>query len=595
MKLKKLIMLVCFSAWAFVTIEAQTATAPLKYVYSLAKAEVSTGLILSGCTCSKDANVLWKSTINDLSSTERKKLSPLVKPSKTAIYSLYVITGTSGAEVLTEIHTVVVIDIKISTKEKNVSKVMDSRPITFLGELVNVGSLNILPASPDPLSIVQSWELKGVTSGTPSKTKTYAVPSMVSMVDKMIQTENDNSNTDLIDVWNFSYSVKLKGKNCTGESSRTVTSSPIVIQVYKFWITQFRDAASDKDWKVVVGKDIERKTNSTSDCTNFMWEMPDLMAGSTTEPVWHLNTTTGLFGATFSQIPIQDLQQRPLSLDNARVKNADFGDKNGTVRVACVDGAGNMHVVYSRNPPAGSRAISPQQVAKVYFQRDLDLTGNDTEITSITTVANPKKPLWFIFWKEGNVVDLLHDAEYFNDNRQLYGLTFRNPSGIAIVNINSRSIRHVVQNFSIREIGSRTSFTYGSAGNHAQSLIGCLIHENYHKSVLDAPTWGAIKNFRPGIESDGDAIPDAEENVPGTEGYPGSAEFPRSKPARGNADTYDLAGTVEAGNPLSGLLDYGDQDLRCRLLQYKNTSTDAWRVHYNVNIDWSAISYNTNW
>jgi hypothetical protein len=262
-----------------------------QYVYLVTKDEAARGVQI-GCKCYQ--KVEWKAggaTISGLSTNQKLLPSPIVKPTKTEIYDLYAFEGTISK--FKERYTVVVIDLKISIKETNVSDVMRDRTITFMGELLNIGDLEILKTDnvKPPTSIVNEWELNGKTPSlspnTVSKLDAYKLMGNSKSVQKMITTKNDENTNNLIDKWDYTFKINFRGRNCTGIYEKSVTSKPILVNVYKLWITQFRDASSNKDWKVVVGKDIEKKHSASPDCKNIMWEMPDLLSG-TTNKTWNI-------------------------------------------------------------------------------------------------------------------------------------------------------------------------------------------------------------------------------------------------------------------------------------------------------------------
>ena len=565
------------------------------YVHLLTKAEAASTGVQIGCTCYQ--SVQWRSgstTMDGLPVNQRTTKQPIVKPTQTEIYDLYTITF--GIAELKERHTVVVIDLRMWIKEQNVTNVMDKKKITFVGELLNVGNLNPYPPYISSTSIIKEWVLNTRTPAPPnavSLTDEYKMMNGMSHIEKEIITKNDKSNANLIDTWNFTYSVNMKGRSCTQSYERKITAAtPQVVNVYKLWISKFRDKASKKDWKVVIGQDIEVGANASPDCTDFNWEMPDTRPTLlSSEKVWNLQGS----GGNNVKIPFSDLTT---TFDNVRVSNSDFGDKYGCVKVFCKDNFGNgaWHTTVSRYTPTGSDLVmNPPESAKVYFPRDVDLAGNPVYVVGSIPgtgngTSNLNPPLWFIFWKEGNVVDLLNNVNYLNDNT-VYGKTIGSQvliTASAVDRADDNS--HFVLALTPSGLPSTNSIYYGSTGNHACSLIGTLTHENYHRAINVSPS-GGDGNPRPGYESDGDGILDSEELTPPNSPPLGDPSFPIS--FVGNPDSYDLEHKVD-----KVYKNYGDNELRCRILQKNittNNSASGWNAYYHIDKDWSAIIHNLNW
>lgn len=617
MKISKLIILV---SWFLLFSTRFYAQDFQQYVHLLTKAEATTGATISSCTCYR--NIQWKQASATMTgftrASDKTSASPTVKPTQTEVYDLY--ESISGSLVLRERHTVAVIDVRILIREgSSVFDVMADRTITFIGKLENIGNFRAYPDLTNT-SIIKNWVLTAASTTT-SQRKQYDVMSNISLIEKSILTQNDNITDNRVNSWIYTYSVNLKGKNCLGAYERTITSpNSQPINVYKLLITQFRDKTTKKEWKVVVGKDIEKSAVAMPSITNFMWEMPDVKLDPLyplwREQVWHIQNS----GSNFLKIPLTDLQQNPISMDNSRVKNDDLGENKGTIKVSCMDALGNMHVMYSRNPPVGSVAMITPKAAKVYFERDNDLLGNTTvgnetgdadETGTPPPPINVNKPLWFIFWKEGGVVGLLNDVKYRNDQANIAGRT--TAAGVDniqvwVYSITVRRKEGIIPDITeVRDavgVSPRRNFKYGSQGNHVRSLIGTITHENYHKAILLARGWSA-GTYRDGgtfiivPRSDTDNITDNEEIVPGSIIRPGStvletasnSDLPRSDSR--DKDTYNLVSNMKISATYNEI---ADQELRCRIVQYKTVSNETlWRSHYVLDKDWSAVAENSNW
>ena len=220
-------------------------------------------------------------------------------------------------------------------------------------------------------------------------------------VEKAITTKTDNRNQSPKDVWTYTYTVNLKGVKCSNPTKQPYSVSK-TINVYKLLITKFQDYKSKKPWKVVVGQDIEAVASASPDVSGFNWEMPDLF--NATEKSWRLQVSN----TYYVKIPFSDLSINGAGTVN-RVKNADFGDKYGCVVVSCKDNSGNgvTHITASRNTTASyDFLMNPAKGAKVFFPMNVTLTGLPTYPKGIPN-RSVAKPIWYIFWKEGNVVEAL--------------------------------------------------------------------------------------------------------------------------------------------------------------------------------------------
>jgi hypothetical protein len=139
-------------------------------------------------------------------------------------------------------------------------------------------------------------------------------------------------------------------------------SEQIEIRVWELWIEFFRDLASGKDWKVIVGQSIVYKAISAQYCKNWNWDMPDGWPDA-----W--NPTGGNAKQGTMTIPNSDMPS----------DNDDFGSTYGTVKVFCEDEEGNNHTFYS---------TSMGNKAEVFF--------NPTAFTN----PGGNSPNWFYYWNQ---------------------------------------------------------------------------------------------------------------------------------------------------------------------------------------------------
>src|SRR5207248_709957 len=97
-----------------------------------------------------------------------------------------------------------------------------------------------------------------------------------------------------------------------------INSPTLTVRVYQLWIDHFRDTASAKEWKVVVGANIDYGGIASSDCINWKWEMPDGLIRQ-----WHPAGAMNKTGTL--TIPYSDQ-----SFFGA-ISGDNFGDAYGTV------------------------------------------------------------------------------------------------------------------------------------------------------------------------------------------------------------------------------------------------------------------------
>lgn len=312
------------------------------------------------------------------------------------------------------------------------------------------------------------------------------------------------------------------------QNGNSAESDALFIDVYELWITAFRDFAEQKDWKVCVGEDIEYEATASSDCTGWNWDMED-----GTPDAW--NPTGGNAKSGSMQIPYTD---------SARASNSWFGDVYGIVNVLCEDGDGNDHHLYSHN-------MTPSRKAKVFFNPDLNVNGG------APSTASP--PCWYIFWKDGGVVQDMALFGYNQDgsHANIYG--YWNGSGLYLCPLACK------ENSGPETLNDMNGnpFSMTGTGHHLDCVAETIIHEEYHKYVDD--TWGSS----PGSDSDG--LPDGEENTPS------QTYFPVSNPNNYNTFNYTYDGTFQ------------DQEVRCRIREIQ-----AKPATYPAN-DWSMDSENPQW
>ena len=307
---------------------------------------------------------------------------------------------------------------------------------------------------------------------------------------------------------------------------QTAISAPIEIDVYELWIMIFRDAEMKKNWRICVGKNIEYEACSSSDCHSWEWDMEEGVPDA-----WNPVGGRQRSGNDMV-IPYSDL---------ARAANSWFGDTYGEVNVKCYDAEGTLHHFYSTDLRANYTK------ADVYFPPDVNVDGEQP--------SNEKPPCWFVFWKEGEVVEKLKDAKWANVDYYGYAKNGSVYLGNAAWQANSG-----LQAISNMRTGEMTECT--GDGIYLNCVAETLSHELYH--VYCQLSWGGL-SIRDG-HSDTDGLPDTDEDTP-TE-YHG-VHF--SKTFISNSDTY-LYGYPYVEN------DYSDQEVRCRVVE-RNERLQIYKIN----------------
>ena len=558
--------MVFFTTLFFVVMYGQVA-GPQQFVHILTREEAQMGIQL-GCSCYQGVD--WLTTNTAMTAVERKKSQPIVKSTKTESYDLYQTSSFGFDRTLKERHTVVVIDLRMWEKNNN-TECMDKRELTFMAEIQNMPNLNLgLYGS----NIIKNWALNYTS---PSGNNSIKYMESTSRIQKNLVMKKNQANSNLIDSYILNYSITFKGKSCTGEVEKTISSTPtpFAVNVYKLWITKFRDDVSKKDWKAVVGSPIEYAANASPDCTAWNWSM----IGSVVD-TWHLTLSSGsVIGKSGNnmKIPFSDLSNTDGSI---RVKNADFGDKNGNVRVSCIDRVGTTYLIYSNNVLNG---MSPSIAAKVFYSPEKNIEGNPVSM-------NFKPPCWYLFWKEGAVEGLenFNYTYYSSPNTIEYGHREVATGRYVITQYAGPNSSSAPYNIGYWDLNNQ-SVTGNTVGTGAPQLlsgsrlrIDCcahiVTHELNHGSNAGEKSRGA---------SDIDAVNEAITclGTPYTisrlgDGLPDNWEV-RYGCSISKHDTHNVAGTRGLCGP-SGYSDYGDDEVSCEIEAYSN-----YLFKINSSKDWS--------
>jgi hypothetical protein len=439
---------------------------------------------------------------------------PTASPDSTTTYKLKIV-GPDFTFTLEDEMTVYVVDKFKLEVENNLTECMENRLLTFTSTLEGD-----LPAIfTDQVEFVFHYE------GQDGLDHTKSELSYDAKEDFTVSSEiSPASNSQHKYSKPFIAEAKYHGN--------TIASDTLKIDVFELWIDYVRFDAT-KPWKAVVGQAFELSAISSSDCKNWDWDL-DKTGTFSWKPYGGTKKTTTL------TIPYSDL---------ANAKNSYFGETFGTVTVKCEDGEGNLYTFKSTD-------MIPSQKVKVFFNPDKTIDGY--------TPTNSNPPSWFVFWKEGNVVDGIDLFEY--DHTLDYG-AYHHPSNTFYLGPLAGG-----QNSgpSILKDMSGNNFTHTGKGKHLQCLTETITHELYHKYVWD--TWGPTLSQH----NDSDVLPDDEEKVPGR------AEFPRSNPFADN--TFGLTGDYANTG-------YADTEVRCRIIELITGELKA--THPDK--DWSMDPENPQW
>ncbi len=253
--------------------------------------------------------------------------------------------------------------LKVNIEAENtLTECMEGRTVTFTATLS--------PALTDEATYNFSWIDED--GNLAEKTDTSSTGSMTLDVDmgEVLDGDDDHKLEFAIDVY-----AEVKGIS-------TLHSSFCRLDVYELWIKHFKDKKTGKDWKVCVGRNIEYEAFASSDCVEWIWDMEDGWGDA-----WNPTGGNEKTGDTM-YIPYSDL-------DGA--SNSWFGDTYGNVTVSCDDGDGNEFSFDSTD-------MDPSTKASVFFDPDKNIKG--------LTPTQFHKPAWYVFWKEGNVVEGISDFGY---------------------------------------------------------------------------------------------------------------------------------------------------------------------------------------
>jgi len=437
-------------------------------------------------------------------------LHPTANPATTTTYTLTVV-GPDFSFQDSDQMTVFVENVSVAlTVENNINECMEGRQITFTAEV----SASFPVSSSEPIKFTFHFEDANGNAWTHVEWSIDRVEYYTAVADDVPAGDADHKFTTPIFV--------------EAENDECVAVSPTLnIDVYELWIDYVRYNAA-KPWKAVVGENIEYQAIASSDCHNWDWDMEDGWPDA-----W--NPTGGDQKTGNMVIPYSDL---------ARASNSWFGEAYGTVNVFCEDGEGNNHRIYSTE-------LNPSKKVAVFFDPDKNVDGG------AATTAKP--PCWFVFWKDGVVVQGMGSCGY--DQTLDFG-AWSSAGGLELGPLAPTS-NSGPENL-VNMVG--VPFVMTGTGKHLNCVAETMVHELYHKYVYE--TW----NGQP--DTDGDELPNAEEPAPHR------AYFQISDPNDHNTFNYALYAT-------SG---YADQEVRCRIEEIGPNVNATY-----PNKDWSKDAENPKW
>lgn len=290
---------------------------------------------------------------------------------------------------------------------------------------------------------------------------------------------------------------------------------------------------------------------------------------------------------------------------------------NGQIKLTCKDSKGNTKI----RMLSDQIIINPSGV-KIFFDMYKDVYGRKASHRgSISTDQNVRTSglitslipanmgalyfpsLWYLFWKEGNVIPKLNDLDRFGN--PLFVWMADDPTPRAVqgfgawqkINLSGgATFEKVILHDQATKLNYGSpfkdkllkSFLLGGTGTHLQCLAETMRHELYHKYVDEI--WGGPFNLgtsRVG-HSDTDGLPNTEELV----GYV-AANLPITY--ANNPDTYNIMYSP-IKYFISLLQDYSDNEIRCLVME-RDVSTIPLgaTVIYYPSLDWSNSVDNINW
>lgn len=377
--------------------------------------------------------------------------NPIATPSITTTYKLKVVGPDFSFTAEDEVTVFVIKELKLEVKN-NITECMEKRQLTYTATLD--GDLNT--AEMDQVEYKFHYQKSNGSQFTHNEWSFNKTLANTITADSVQTGDIDHKYTTTVYA-----EAKIKDV--------VVLSDSIKIDVHELWIATI-EYNSLKSWKAVVGEPFKYSAFASSDCVNWKWEM-----SNGTSSYWQPSGGDKQNGTM--TIPYSDLPA---------AKNSYFGDTYGIITVSCEDAEGNKHTFKSTD------MTNPLKV-QVFFDPDKNTHGTEPYTLS--------PPCWFIFWKEGEVVEGMESVTY---NHTLdYGAYDPASKVLSLgplactTNSGPEILKDMDGNF----------FTMTGTGKHLKCVAQTISHELYHKFVNDS-----LAILSP--HSDTDKLPDFDELVP---------------------------------------------------------------------------------
>ena len=345
-------------------------------------------------------------------------------------------------------------------------------------------------------------------------------------------------------------------------------SNLIEVNVIDFGIEYFRDAGTGKDWKVVVGRDIEYKAYGSRHAYDWKWEF----TSETGQNELYWNSQKGNKqasnepGATIMKIPYSDLTTFTGGL---RASNIWFGNNTSQIKLSAKNGEGEVYFTEGNT-------FSGEDI-QVFFEPDLSVSGNAPS-------SDSDPPMWFVFWKEGNVIDGMQEVEY--DHNSLPCAYLKSNSGAPPkIYLAPIAPSDICRDAYLIVVGGQEIYVGEALKVHADLVAAIIAHENHHLEIEVNWNDNQLPNHIHDTDET-DNIPNGYELNPGVYNAlhgsgPIRSYFPPSNPTTTNSFQWPNPGGYGEGRE--------DHEVRCFIEEVENPST----VHYWK--EWSFSEFNQNW
>ena len=452
---------------------------------------------------------------------------PVVNPSSTTTYTLTMsgpACNSANNNCISQV-TVVVIEDIILTVEDNLDndECMVGRNLTFTAEMfVNIPN-----------------DLMGLITDNGSFNFSYSLPNGNLEVFSVMNSSDLKSEHEYLtkDFPGIDYLLNASVELVIDGQTLCSSSNLVQINIIDFGVEYFRDAGTGKDWKVVVGRDIEYEAYGSRHAYDWKWEF----TSRTSQNELYWNSQKGNKqgsdepGATIMKIPYSDLTT---FLGVRRANNSWFGNSTSQLKLSAKNGEGDVFIIED--------FFFYDEPLMIFFEPGKSITGN-------APTSNSDPPMWYLFWKDEEVVIGIGNTEY--DHNEICGRYDHIQNKIFLgKNAEDGTCRRFAD---INVDGVQE--TIGSNTYHIQLVTSIIVHENYHREVLTY--WSPLQNNI--FDVDNDDIPGAYELTPGVPNQavgrtiPLRSYFYASDP--GNPNSFGYNGSNGHG---SG---YEDHEVRCMI------------------------------